>query len=320
LADHGNYTAAEKNGQAYGMIVIEPQAAGNWTGAEIEESYQWLKDSLYPYINWKKVYLTGQSLGGGGTFRYLSINKEAHKLFAAASPHGSGGHQWFVSTANEINVINTQVPIWAFHNRGDKVVWPSASTTYFHDKWKAQKGTAKFWVSINDLDGHTFPGFNRGKGSSLSDGLKYLVNPSYISRPAVNLYEWLLSNEIGKPAVAPRVITVSHPNVPTTPITPKPDTVKTPPVVQDTVQTPFPVDTVKPAPARIGKLRGVWVASDPNRKGAVIIEAHYTTGVVRIHPDSTNDLRSLWVPMDTTKTYTPTITFKVGTKSIPARK
>lgn len=235
LAKHLNYTAAETFGEQYGFIIVEPQANKNtnWTQGEIEETYQWLKDSLYDHINWKKVYLSGQSLGGGGVNHYLGINPDADKLFAAAAPSAAGPNQYFLQLDKYMtNLVNTKVPYWASHNRGDAKAPPSQSTLAIQSQLKARKGTASMWFTIFDLDGHTFPIFNRGKGNTLSDGLKYVVGTGLLINPQCNVYEWFLMNEIGKPAVAPPTVKLTvpgKPDLPTIPITQptqKPDTVK----------------------------------------------------------------------------------------------
>jgi hypothetical protein len=291
LADHNNYTAAERHAAQYGAIIIEPQAAGNWSGGEFEEAYQYHKDSMFKYINWKKVVIAGQSLGGGGVYRYLSINPSAHLLISAAIPTGSGPHQYFVTTANETTLINTKVPIWSFHNKGDSVAPASASTLYFFNKWKSLRGTAKMWVSLHNLNGHTFPAFNRGKGTTLLDGLTYVTGNGYISMPATNVYDWAFAQEIGKPVVAPKVVTVG-PGIPT-----------------------------PPPPATIGKLKGIWIGDDPVKPGNLKIEAHYTTGIVPIVSSGTVTNRSVWIPMDTLKSYTPTVTNSLKENfTIPARR
>jgi hypothetical protein len=300
LGAHPLYTPAETFGKQYGFIIIEPQTCCNWQYGEVEEAYQWFKDSMFAHVNWKKVALTGVSLGGGGVYRYLSINPNAHLLFSAASPNGSGPKQYFVTAANEINVINTKVPIWAFHNKGDSVAQHYKSTSYFLNKWKSSGGTAEMWVTMHELMGHTFPAYNRGIGSTVISGLKAYVGTNYVSMPAVNIYEWILMQEIGKPAVAPTTKVVSYPT--------------------DGPGIPDPV-VVSPTPVRIGKLRGLWVGDDPMRPGHLKIEAHYTTGIQIISPPAGTTSRSVWIPMDTTKSYTPTVTTSTnGTFTIPARK
>lgn len=237
LANHANYKACELFGAQYGFIVIEPQTSSNWQYGEVEESYQRMIDSFSGYVNWKKVYLTGQSLGGGGTNRYLGINPSAHLLFAAASPHAAGPNQYFLTLDKYMaQLVNTKVPYWAFHNRGDAVVTPAQSTLAVRTQLLQRGGTAKMWFSLFDFSGHTFPAFQRGSGSTLSDGLAYVVNPAYIVKPKCNMYEWFLMNEIGKPPVAPPTVTIVNP-------VPAPGTTPTP-TPTPTTPTPVPTPTI----------------------------------------------------------------------------
>jgi predicted peptidase len=68
-----------------------------------------LKDDLP--VQRKQIYITGLSLGGEGTFDFLS---RAPKLFAAAVPICG-----IADTAKA--TIYRKVPLWAFHGDEDKV-------------------------------------------------------------------------------------------------------------------------------------------------------------------------------------------------------
>ena len=63
-----------------------------------------------------KVYLTGLSMGGFGTW-FTAMAKP--DLFAAIAPVCGGGMPWNAGVLN--------MPVWAFHGADDKVVLPSNS-------------------------------------------------------------------------------------------------------------------------------------------------------------------------------------------------
>lgn len=279
LAKHGNYSPAETFGKQYGMIIVEPQTPGNWQYGEVDELHQWCLDSLGSAIDPTRFYLTGTSLGGGGVYRYLGSNANAHLKFAAAAPMGSGGHQWFVTNAAaEENVSKTKVPTWAFHNRGDNVVWPEASTLYFFER-ALKAGNNNMWVSINDLAGHTFPAYNRGKGSTLSD-FKYVAANGYVITPSCNLYEWLLKQQIGKPAVAPcgplNFTKAPVPRPAGQPLGYIPALVKPAgiTVVQPPVPNPIPTNPTPTQPAPT--ITGVTHASDGSIPYSLAVEIFYS--------------------------------------------
>lgn len=105
-----------KYGQQYPFILISPQlksSYGRWTSAYVMEVLNHVKK--YLRINEKRIYITGLSLGGYGTWTTLGDYPE---VFAAAVPICSGGSA--LSKACDIAAEN--IPLWAFHGTGDKVV------------------------------------------------------------------------------------------------------------------------------------------------------------------------------------------------------
>jgi len=79
-----------------------------------------LDRTLHEYpVDLNRVYLTGCSMGGFGTFYYGS---ERTNLYAAMMPISGGGR---VDQGPEL----AHVPMWIFHNRGDRVVPVSRSRT-----------------------------------------------------------------------------------------------------------------------------------------------------------------------------------------------
>jgi hypothetical protein len=94
-------------------IVISPQCPSNknWTaGAWFESFYKELKDKYN--IDPSRVYLTGMSLGGFGTWDIASRYPE---YFAAIMPLCGGGQTRMVETLKDI-------PTWVFHGEVDKKV------------------------------------------------------------------------------------------------------------------------------------------------------------------------------------------------------
>jgi len=89
----------------------EPGEVGRLTLALIEKSIRELP------VDPKRVYLTGLSMGGFGTWDLVARRPE---LFAAAVPVCGGADE---ATAPTIKTI----PIWAFHGAKDTVVKPARS-------------------------------------------------------------------------------------------------------------------------------------------------------------------------------------------------
>ena len=70
-----------------------------------------------PYADKNRIYLTGNSMGGYGTWQLAMSMPE---LFAAIAPLCGGGMYW-----NAGRLVN--VPVWAFHGGRDKSVFPEES-------------------------------------------------------------------------------------------------------------------------------------------------------------------------------------------------
>jgi len=115
LKNNGNgsmYFIDTTNQAAYPMFYIAPQAAYTWRETThldlLKKAIQEL--SVEFNLDMDRIYLTGISMGGYGTWRFLSQDPE---YFAAGIPmsYGSG-------TADKL----IHQPIWAFHAANDTVV------------------------------------------------------------------------------------------------------------------------------------------------------------------------------------------------------
>jgi len=84
-------------------------------------------------IDDKRVYITGLSMGGYGTWNALANRTE---LFAAAAPICGGGE---ISSAAKF----TDIPIWAFHGADDKTV-PVERSREMIDALKVAGGHPKY--------------------------------------------------------------------------------------------------------------------------------------------------------------------------------
>ena len=144
--------------QKYPCYILAPTVnrTQRWSGAPLAaliELVQLLPEELP--IDPARIYVTGQSMGGAGTF--AAIVKEPN-LFAAAAPVCGRGQ-----TESAKQIIH--VPIWVFHGAKDPIVPVSASrkmvealkksggkpiyTEYpnvRHDAWTRAYEDEKFWA------------------------------------------------------------------------------------------------------------------------------------------------------------------------------
>lgn len=96
------------------FIIIAPQCEeGKMWWDYAERLYAWVSSYVQnPWVDKSRVYLTGLSMGGYGTWALAMAHPE---LFAAVLPICGGGIAW-----NARTLYNT--PVWAFHCVGDDCV------------------------------------------------------------------------------------------------------------------------------------------------------------------------------------------------------
>ncbi len=124
-----------KNREKYPAFVIAPQCPANKKWAEVDwsaKTHTLPKEPSDPAklllalletfikekpVDSKRIYLTGLSMGGYGTWDLIARKPE---FFAAAAPVCGGGDE---ATAEKIK----NVPLWVFHGDKDTVVIPERS-------------------------------------------------------------------------------------------------------------------------------------------------------------------------------------------------
>lgn len=105
-----------KNGTEFPFILISPQLKnnyGDWPTSYVLEVLNYVK--TYLRVDERRIYLTGLSLGGGGTWNTAQDNPT---LFAAIAP--VCGSRNSLSKACLLAAEN--LPIWAFHGDVDSTV------------------------------------------------------------------------------------------------------------------------------------------------------------------------------------------------------
>ncbi|HEU5148298.1 MAG TPA: PHB depolymerase family esterase, partial [Chryseosolibacter sp.] len=102
-----------KYGAQYPFIIISPQlksSYGTWPANYVMDVLNHVKK--YLRINEQRIYITGLSLGGFGTWTTLGAYPQ---VFAAAVPICSGG-----SALSKACVIAAEnIPLWGFHGTAD---------------------------------------------------------------------------------------------------------------------------------------------------------------------------------------------------------
>lgn len=102
----------------YPMLVFSPQCHdGNWQPDKLKLFLDYIVEHYK--VNTRRIYLTGLSMGGYGSFSYVGTYGD-NSYVAAVVPICGGGN---VNQAS--NFVN--IPLWAFHGEDDSTVLPEKS-------------------------------------------------------------------------------------------------------------------------------------------------------------------------------------------------
>ena len=168
-----------RGGKHFPFILIAPQCPNDGNRKDKNAKAFWWKpgaiDQVANIVDFEKrrlgrvdedrVYVTGLSMGGYGTYQIVSRHP---KTFAAAAPICGHGNGW----PNKKAVAH--IPFWAFHGEKDKVV-ELAKQQKTVDDLKAAGAKIKFTV---------YPGVGHDSWT------RTYANPEF--------YEWLLAQKRGQ--------------------------------------------------------------------------------------------------------------------------
>ncbi len=134
---HGPPKLVEEK-EDFGFIVLSPQchSGQRWNSADLFELIQHIKQHYK--VDPERVYLTGLSMGGYGTWD-LAVSQPYE--FAAIAPICGGGNPRFASRIKHI-------PTWVFHGAKDTVV-PMSQSEGMVQAMEAAGGTPKFTIYPN---------------------------------------------------------------------------------------------------------------------------------------------------------------------------
>lgn len=119
------------------FIVVSPQCPeDDWWTDKVEVLINLVDDIVARYgVDTERIYLTGLSMGGYGTWALAS---EHPRRFAAIAPICGGGNRIMAFRLKD-------VPVWAFHGAKDRVV-PLKQSEEMVDAIKSRGGNAKLTV------------------------------------------------------------------------------------------------------------------------------------------------------------------------------
>lgn len=117
------------------FITVSPQCPENtwWVAEDLQVMLEQLKSKYR--IDVDRIYLTGLSMGGFGTWTWAALYPEQ---FAAVAPVCGGGDIQFAQ-----KLKNT--PVWAFHGESDPIV-PAKRTIEMVEAVNAKGGSARMTI------------------------------------------------------------------------------------------------------------------------------------------------------------------------------
>jgi predicted peptidase len=123
-------------GKEFPFIIVSPQAPTSRIGWQVETLNTLLDDVIQKYsVDQDRVYLTGLSMGGFGTWALASANPER---FAAIAPICGGGQPFMARRLKN-------VPAWVFHGGKDPTV-PVKNSEDMVDALKSAGGDVKLTI------------------------------------------------------------------------------------------------------------------------------------------------------------------------------
>ena len=157
---HGYLQYVREQGKEYPFIIVAPQCPENKYWGCFTESLLAFLDFICEElpVDRTKVYLTGLSMGGTGTYM---LAMAAPEKFAAIAPICGSGIRWYASVLKD-------TPAYIFHGDSDTVIPIQESMTMFKNI-KLSGGNAKMEIC-------------RGVGHNVWD----------IAYKGDKLYKWLL--------------------------------------------------------------------------------------------------------------------------------
>ena len=167
------------NGVKECFIVISPQlnAGQNWTAGNQEQFWVHVLEKAGYRIDKDRVYLTGHSLGGIGTWEAAYSDFNTPNRFAAIAPLS-----YKIGTSKVCNVADKKIPVWAFCGEDDSYLSSARGAINTLKNCPGRDLSVEIKFTIVPDAGHSIT------------GPTYRVNNSVYDP---NVYEWLLTKKRG---------------------------------------------------------------------------------------------------------------------------
>lgn len=174
------------NGQTFRFIVILPQFTNGASVVDIDHVITYL--IAHYNVDPNRVYLTGNSSGGGYCWNYPGAGVQYGQRLAAVIPTcAAAGY----NSQKAQNIAAANLPVWATHNAIDPTVSPNTTRSFVNGINSAPNPpTPRARMTIFQDNSHNCADstFNPVSGVHTANGL--------------NIYQWLLTNTRANTALA----------------------------------------------------------------------------------------------------------------------
>ncbi len=162
------------------MIVVSPQSPIIWRPDSLHEFIAYLINNLHVNVN--RIYMTGLSMGGNGTFSYVSA-KGSDAYVAAIVPIAGWGD---VSTGSQFK----DIAVWSFHGDADNVISVNRSIEMTNNINSTNPKTkAKLTI---------YPGVSHDSWTRTYNGTGAGTESSNYDTFDMDIYDWMLLFEKSK--------------------------------------------------------------------------------------------------------------------------
>jgi predicted peptidase len=178
------------------FILLSPQAPkadGWWNVSRIRALLDHAKANLR--VDPKRVYLTGLSMGGGGTWNFAASKTDnptrlfANELAAIVPIAGAAS-----PSSATCNLATAALPVWAFHGTADTVVSPQSSRDFVNLLNGVKVGSLQCASSSAPALLTEYAGVGHDSWTRTYDPANRFDSQTTQPTPnGVNIYEWLLT-------------------------------------------------------------------------------------------------------------------------------
>ncbi len=180
--DQGSDMCFTVNGKKNCFIVIGPQTSRTWNVGTVDKLIDYVTRTYR--VDPDRVYLTGLSLGGIGTWNYSYSDANGNNKLAAIAPVAGAG-----DPKSACAIAKNKIAVWAFHGKKDHVI--------------SYKKSKEIVDALKGCNPNPSPGLTLYNTMSHNGKMWERAYDDKHTYQSPNLYEWFLKQKRGKGSQSP---------------------------------------------------------------------------------------------------------------------